>query len=207
MKKFKRKKVFIDKNFQVKFILKALLPVVGAVILLSGMGLWQISYLRANFHFNSFNEMIIKISPHIEKIGNSSQTLFDFLQNILILSSITLLVLMVIYVSVIFLYLSHRIAGPVFRFNESFDKLREGDLTEKIVLREKDEFKELAISYNSLSDFLQEKVKKIHKYNLGLDSTLASLKEKSGDEPRAEIEKIEKNIKNISKTLNQFKFQ
>ena len=46
------------------------------------------------------------------------------------------------------LRLSHRVAGPIYAFNEAIMKVHQGDLTPHLRLRKKDEFKEVAESIN-----------------------------------------------------------
>lgn len=54
--------------------------------------------------------------------------------------------------------LSHRIAGPLFRFEKSLDRLKEGDLTMTIQTRDKDEFKDYCDLFNGVVGELKKKV-------------------------------------------------
>ncbi|MBQ0798481.1 MAG: HAMP domain-containing protein [Porticoccaceae bacterium] len=56
----------------------------------------------------------------------------------------------VLFVSVWFisLRLSHRVVGPVYALSLALEKIERGDLTAHLVLREKDEFKEVAETIN-----------------------------------------------------------
>lgn len=55
-------------------------------------------------------------------------------------------------------FLTHRISGPLFRLNASIKAMAEGDFSFRVVLRKKDDAKELAASLNHLSDVLSRKI-------------------------------------------------
>ncbi len=46
------------------------------------------------------------------------------------------------------IFLSHKMAGPMFAFIREMQKLKEGDLTAHLTLRKRDEFKELKAPFN-----------------------------------------------------------
>jgi len=50
------------------------------------------------------------------------------------------------------LYYSHKIAGPVCKITKCLEQLKKDGMSEKINLRETDEFKELADAYNKAVD-------------------------------------------------------
>jgi methyl-accepting chemotaxis protein len=149
--------------------------------------------------------MVIKLSPQIEKIGANSKTLFSFLNNILVFGGIFLLIMSTLYVVWIFLFFSHRIAGPIFRFEKVFEKLAQGDLTERIYLREKDEFKDVASKYNDTMDNLRERLDEINMYNTELKALLTSLQDQGKIANPEAIQKIFSIHESISKTLKTLK--
>jgi len=46
------------------------------------------------------------------------------------------------------LYMTHYIAGPIYRFERTFERLRAGDLSVQVRLRKRDEFQEVARLFN-----------------------------------------------------------
>jgi methyl-accepting chemotaxis protein len=56
------------------------------------------------------------------------------------------------------LVISHRIAGPVYRFERSAEDVAKGDLTSKIFLREGDELGDLREGFNTMVESLNQKV-------------------------------------------------
>lgn len=99
---------------------------------------------------------------------------------------ITLLIPLVALIAVSTIYLSHKIAGPLFRFGKSFEQLGEKDLTVRIRLRKYDEAKMLSNAFN-------QSIKK-------LDATLGNIKKilRENRDPSA--------LKNeLSKEINEFR--
>jgi methyl-accepting chemotaxis protein len=61
---------------------------------------------------------------------------------------------------IVSLYLSHKWAGPVYRFERSARVVGEGDLTHRVHLRRGDELMELQDEFNAMVQSLQDKVSK-----------------------------------------------
>lgn len=55
------------------------------------------------------------------------------------------------------LFVTHRAAGSVYHMKRVIDEIRSGNIKERIQLREKDEFQDLAESINGMLDELQKK--------------------------------------------------
>ncbi|MDD9301718.1 MAG: methyl-accepting chemotaxis protein [Desulfobacter sp.] len=64
------------------------------------------------------------------------------------------------------LLVSHKIAGPMYRFEADIQRVARGDLKFRIQIREKDQFQDLAVSLNQMIKALHLKVlilkKEIH---------------------------------------------
>ncbi len=161
---YKRKTVYIKQDFQFKFILKfCLLLVVGVVISTGLLFLFSQGTLTSSFE-NS--RLVIK---------NTSSAI---LPAVLITNLITLGIICVAAV-VVTLFISHRIAGPMFRFEKDLKKIQSGDLCTQINLRQKDQFSEMALALNNMSKGIHSKVSKIDNT---LDDILSTLdEEKSKD--------------------------
>ena len=59
------------------------------------------------------------------------------------------------------LRLTHQIAGPVYRLEQNMIKMAKGDLKLRTVLRNRDEFNELAEALNSLGQAYSKRLDKI----------------------------------------------
>lgn len=63
---------------------------------------------------------------------------------------------------IVTLFVSHKLAGPMFRFEADLKIIGEGDLTKVIRLRKKDQLKDIAETLNRMTGKLHEKVIGIH---------------------------------------------
>jgi methyl-accepting chemotaxis protein len=63
-----------------------------------------------------------------------------------------------IIVAVVAVLLSHKIAGPVYRFSRAARSVSEGDLTQKVFFRRGDEFDDLRDDFNRMVEGVRAKV-------------------------------------------------
>jgi methyl-accepting chemotaxis protein len=77
--------------------------------------------------------------------------------NIITLAMITLATIVAV------LFISHKIAGPMLRFEEELKRIGKGDLTKKIKLRKKDQFEDMAESLIEMTANLHRKISAIQK--------------------------------------------
>ena len=142
-KPYKRSHYFIKKDFQTKFILKFCFLLLAGVIVSTGLlFLFSQDTLTSSFQ-NS--KLVIEI------------TAMAILPTIIYTSLITL-ALLAIATIIVTLFVSHRIAGPMFRFEKELKEIGEGDLTKKISLRKNDQAEILADCITEMTAGLNEKV-------------------------------------------------
>lgn len=140
---YKRKNYFIKKDFQTRFILKfCLLVLVGVFISAVLLFFFSRDTLTSSFQQS---RLIVE------------NTSLAILPAILYTSLITLAWLSVATVFVT-LFISQRIAGPMFRLERELKEIGQGDLTKKVVFRRKDQTAELARCINDVAAGLREKV-------------------------------------------------
>jgi methyl-accepting chemotaxis protein len=146
-KGYKRRNIFIKKDFQGKLILSTFLLVMGGGLLFMAMftlfsaDTLTISYTNNDLQFGQTPLMLIKQAL----IANW----------ILIAIGGTILVI----AAMIF---SHRIAGPMFRFEKTLDNMISGRLNDQIHLRGADEGKELAAKINQFNADLSKSLRTIN---------------------------------------------
>ena len=111
------------------------------------------------------------------------------------------------------IFISHKIAGPLYRLKRSISQITEGNLDVKIKLRKWDDLKDLAEHVNTLAEELRTFVTTLKvdydllsDYILELERAIEAniLTEESG---RVIINKVETNRKNIEAVLEKFKIQ
>jgi len=172
-----RSHYFIKKDFQTKFILKfCLLLLVGIVISTGLLFLFSQDSLTSSFHHS---KLVIE------------NTALAILPTVIYTSLVTLGLLTI--ATIIFtLFISHKIAGPMFRFEKELREIGNGDLTKKISLREKDQAGEMAECINDMTASLREKIILIR---TGLERILESAREQNASkELIEELENLHKDI-------------
>ncbi|OQY52995.1 MAG: chemotaxis protein [Desulfobacteraceae bacterium 4572_89] len=148
--RFKRRNYFIDKEFQGKTIFNYFILLALGSILFVGI-----------FSFFSSNTLSIVYDNYHLRLGTTPGILF---KKIL---STQWLFIVIGGIAVIFITmrLTHRVAGPFFRFEKSLDEMIEHDISNKIVLRQKDEGKDLALKINRFNSGLSEQLTLIGELN------------------------------------------
>ena len=147
--RYKRRNLFINKEFQGKTIFNYfLLVVIGSVLFVVAISFFSsntLSIVYENYHLE------LGITPDILlKKFFSAQWFFIIIGGGAII--------------IITLILSHRVAGPFYRFEITLDEMINGDLSQTIYLRQKDEGKELAAKINQFNSKLSAKVAMIKNY-------------------------------------------
>ncbi len=139
---YKRRNFFINKEFQGKIIFNYfILVVLGSIFFLGAITFFSsntISIVYENYHLS------LGLTPDIllKKFFTAQWFFIIFGGGAVI---------------VITLFLTHRVAGPFYRFEVTLDEMISGDLSHIIHLREKDEGKELARKLNLFNTRLSEK--------------------------------------------------
>lgn len=135
-KKIKRRKFFIKKDFQGKLILGCFLFVTGGGLLFNVL----LGMLSADTLTISYVNQ--KLQP--------GQTPFMLFKQVLT-DNWLLLIVGGGFVMLSTLLLSHRIAGPLYRFETTLENMKAGALDNTINLRDTDQGKELARKINELN--------------------------------------------------------
>lgn len=138
----KRKHYFIKKKFQLRyFLINLLFMLIGSLI---------VGYTVYSTGWALFGEQLSKICPQ----GYLSAQI-RFVNNTLFFRMLLLMPI----IAVISLFLSHRIAGPLYRLEHSLKEIAQNlNLTLRFKLRKKDELKELAEALNKVMDKFAELV-------------------------------------------------
>ncbi|MDD4957242.1 MAG: hypothetical protein PHH49_05705 [Candidatus Omnitrophica bacterium] len=139
----KRKKYIILLNFQLKYIIYILLFLyIGAAV--AGYTVYYTTW-------TTLGEKLANVYPR----GRLFYIFRD--ANITLLFRILLITPLFVILGV---FISHRIAGPIYRIGKYLDQLIGGDYSRGLVLRRKDELKMLAFKLSKLRDKLLEQREK-----------------------------------------------
>ena len=149
-KKNMRKNYFIKRSFQTKFILKFCGLVVLGSMIFSALLFFYLMYRgTVTTAFVDSRLSIISTSNYVLPI--------------LLGSSFVTIVLIGIATTITVMYISHRIAGPLFRIEKSLEDISKGDLTQKIKLRSTDEINRTAERINKTTRTFKSQMTKIKK--------------------------------------------
>ncbi len=139
----RRRNYFVKKEFQFKFILKFCLLLLMGVIIATGILL----LFSQGTLTSSFQESKLTIKS----------TALAILPAVIFTNLITLGLISLASI-VVTLLVSHKLAGPMFRFEKETMAIGEGDLTKEITLRKNDQLFEIAGSLNRMTGSLRGKV-------------------------------------------------
>lgn len=196
-RQYKRRKYFINKEFQGRYIFNYFLLATIGSILFIGV-----------FSFFSSNTLSIVYDNYHLQLGVTPDILF---KNILSTQWV-FIVLGGGFVAIITLFLSHRVAGPFYRFEKTFDAMAGGDLSAKVILRKKDEGKNLALKINAFNSSLSEQLSLIKTLNSKIEISAHQLKkilkDADMDISKAEpfLDQILESQKNVHTMINDYTF-
>ncbi len=175
---WKRRNYFIKKDLQGKYIFSFFIFVVAGSIIFTLI-----------FSLLSSDTMTIVYDNYKLQIGKTPLILMKEIlsaQWIFIVAGGFLVV-------ILSMFLTHRFAGPIFRFEKSIEEMTGGNLNFRVRLRAKDEGKELAEKMNILIDMLSSNIKEMRRLSEEVNNKLTdannSLKEnRQGKETALDIE-------------------
>ena len=184
--KNRRRNYFIKKEFQTKFILKFCgLIVLGSVI--SGVGLYLFSRGTVTTTFVNSRLSIMSTA--------------DYILPALLGSSLVTIILISIATAVVVMYLSHRIAGPLFRIERSAREIGAGDLTLKINLRSRDEITKMADCLNEMTENLKVHLLEIKAKSCDLGKQIDNLNMQDA------LKELSEEKKKLDKAIDYFKMK
>ena len=188
---FWRRNIFIKRRFQADFSIKFLILILIESVLAIGLFL----YLSKDTVTTGYSGSELVISRTR-----------DFFLPTLLLSNLIVVGITAVIGVIVFLIASHKLAGPLYRFEKTLENMSSGDLTHRFSLRQKDQMKSLADKINELNNMMERNMLEIQK-NVddvkGLfsdaQSTLAS-----DSYDRAELEKMLQEASGKLRELEKF---
>lgn len=114
------------------------------------------------------------------------------------------LIIFILAVAFASIFVSHKIAGPIYRFEKEAKAIGEGDLTVKFKLRKGDELKELADALEKMGGALRNKIKDALESAGELSGGLEKLVGESTEERRI-ISNLKASLSRFEKNFSSFK--
>ena len=193
----RRRNYFIKKKFQSKVILRfCALVVLGAVI--TGGCLYLMSANTVTTAFVNSRLSIVRTS--------------DYILPILVGASLISIALISIATAIVIMFLSHRIAGPLFKIEKSIKEIGDGNLNLRINLRSTDEITEMAGSINEMTrnikDHIEEVKNKINDLSKKIDDLDSLLKGSSvSAQAKNAMQDLVNKKEKLIKEINFFKIK
>ncbi len=188
-KKYERKIYIVDKKFQYKFVLMLIFFIVLTVLTIS---------------FTTFYVVWQSVINEFFFVPEAAKKLGDIYLHTSELLIVPLAVLAVIG-AVAGVFISHRIAGPVYRVKRVSEEIAKGNLSVSVKFRKGDELHDLADSMNSMISGIRTLVKEdrnaIDKIAAVSEKLTADLKKQEG--LKEEVEKTIVELNKIVKTLKE----
>ena len=195
---YKRRNYFINRAFQTEFVLKFC----GLVILgsaLFGILLYLFSKNALTTSFEN-SRLVIKSTS-------------DYIFPGLLLGGLITAIITAISASIVVILMTHRIAGPMYRFEKYIKEVGSGKLCPDLRIRKKDQFQNMVDALNKMTDDLKLGLTEVNDVSVKLDKLIVELSDSSNMEIllREDIKKIVNELKkdkqNLSKALGYFKIK
>ncbi|MFH1283273.1 MAG: methyl-accepting chemotaxis protein [bacterium] len=140
--KFRRRNYFVGKRIQSRYILYAV-----AFVVIGAFMVWW--------------ETRTTVNSVLKQIGVQDMDIEGVLG---ILNQVVLIkvAIGVILIATIAVFLSHYIAGPIYRLEKSINAVRDGDLSFDVHFRKKDELKGIEVAFNKMTIALHKKLSYQH---------------------------------------------
>lgn len=186
-----KNKNFLESGFKKSLIVKIFLLIIAGS-LLSGVVL----YLMWHKELGETYRQAFHTLVGLRKVLFSSLIFTLLLQAVLFSAVIIFLTL----------FISHKIAGPIYRLEKSLDAIKNGDLVaDEIRLRSNDQIQNLANSFNKMSSSVRLKVKEIkdtfHKVKATKDRLGAIMKD--SQTTNSELEAIMSDLRDETEDLKK----
>jgi len=181
-KRNRRKIILINKSFQYKLIAKFIILNTTILIIFAGF-----IYL----FFNS--ELDSNLHPAHVTFKNMKEMLFPIITTLSLINIIISSIIIWIYI----LFASHKLAGPMYRFNQALDEIGDRNLKPLINLREGDQYIEISSSFEKMTGLLVDDISTIQ-------DGISRLKETSHDVSKSDETK--KIIGELDKKLKEYKY-
>ncbi|MCD6413145.1 MAG: HAMP domain-containing protein [Elusimicrobia bacterium] len=141
MASYRRRHYLINKKYQIRYTIYILASMIAVAVLISAV---------------TFSVIYPMLSAKLSKAV--TEAISKDISRGLLITYWTGVAVLIAVAAVFGILFSHRIVGPINRMTALVNEIKQGNLSKKIILREKDEFYPLANAINDLLDELDETV-------------------------------------------------
>lgn len=195
---YKRRNYFINKGFQSEFILKFCgLVALGSLVF--GVALYIFSRYTLTTSFEN-SRLVIKSTADYIFLG-------------LLFGGIITAMLTALAASAVVTLMTHRIAGPMYRFEKYISEIGAGMFYSDLKIRKKDQFQNMAGALNKMTADIRRGLTEVNDVSAKLDKLIEELSATSSGDVllKEDIKRIVGELKrdkqNLSKALGYFKIK
>lgn len=176
-----RKTVLIKKDFQLKFIMKFCSLLLAGVVISTGLlFLFSRDTLTSSFEGS---RLVIKSTA-------------SAIMPAVIYTNLITLGLVAVAVFFTTMYISHKIAGPLFRFEADIREFGKGNLTTRVALRQDDQVSDVAEALNEMAENIHNKIVEIQK-----NTEVAIASASSQGAPESQIDEMKQIVDTIKRNF------
>ena len=143
-----RKQYLINRRFQLQWMGKIFLLMTAVSIIVG----WTIYYAVWDATTTQLKGLVAQAVLTQSQVLPISSTI----KSSIALGLITRGLILVFILAVLSVFLTHRIAGPIYKIKKTIRLIYDGRSSERVVLRDHDEFQDLAEEVNHLIDHFQQ---------------------------------------------------
>ena len=192
-----RRQYFINKAFQAEFIVKfCILVALGCIVF--GVILYAFSSSTLTTSFEN-SRLVVKSTA-------------DYILPGLLFGGVVVGFLTAVVTSLVVILMTHRVAGPIYRFEKYAQEVGSGQLCSELKIRKKDQFQNLVGTFNKMTDDLRSGLIKVAGVSQKLDGLIDQLSDSSNKEElllKEDIKKIVSELRtdkqDLKKALAYFK--
>lgn len=192
MAEYKRRRYFVDKQLQTKYIVLTILLLVVYTLLFVFILVFPYA-------------LPLSLDVPIEEQTKAARMLLALHKSIWPALGAVILIM-----STASIFITHKIAGPVYRFKKALAEIARGNLEVSVKLREKDDLKDLAEDLNMVIDELRGFVQTLQGDYATMSSCISELEDKiksnqiSNETGQELIQKMQLSRRNIDRTLQKY---
>ena len=138
--RFKRRTIFIKKRLQLRYMALIILSVLSGLLIMA----YELTFTLHEV-FDHYPVLLQPLYDHFPSLA------YSFIYKLLIY---------LVFVVLISAILSHKMAGPVYRFEQTCKAIAKGDFSQRIHLRKGDQLMELQDEFNKMMDRVEEEINK-----------------------------------------------
>lgn len=192
--RFKRKQYIVQKEFQLKYV--------GLILALMFLTAALCSYVVYYTTMIGLGEKLANVYPQGRLVSIVRLVNFRIILSVLLVTPL---------VTIFGIWLSHKIAGPIFRMETFLKNMAAGDFSSRIVLRKGDELVRLADGMNNLGDALKSSIRQQRAHMDNVLAALNSLKDLIGEKPQniskinSTVDKLDDELRPVIAELDKYK--